>query len=133
LWQAWKRGERSTTLPWFGLLAAFCMVLAAMYAFFVFSAIAGGDPFLIVIMTFVFLAFFVVIWRRVSPRRGFALAVVALMVALSLVVFLLWLLAYSLTGWNPWAAIGGTILLGIAGIAIGLPSLDAIAKGKSEA
>jgi hypothetical protein len=109
------------------------MVLGAMYSFFFFSSVSADDPFGIFIMTFVFIVFFVVIGRRISPRRGFAVRMVALIVGVSVAAFLLWLLAYALSGWNPWAAIGGTLLLGLSGIAIGLPSLDAIAKGKGEA
>src|SRR5207249_6573838 len=111
LWQSWRRGERRLVLPWIGLLASFCMVLAAMYSFFFFSISASNDTVSQVIITIVFLLLFLVLWRRISPRRGFALAVVLLLMAVSGVAFLLWLAAYSLSGWNPWAAIGGTLLL----------------------
>src|SRR5262245_39334505 len=94
LWQAWRRGERKAVWPWVGLLAAFCMVLAAMYSFFFFSSQAGSDSALLAIMTVMFIAFFAVLWRRISPRRGFALAVVALLVAVSGAAFLLWLALY---------------------------------------
>jgi hypothetical protein len=132
LWQAWKRGERARVLPWVGLLTAFCVVLAGMYSFFYFSTSATGDTFAQVGLTIVFLAFLFVLWRRISARRDFALAVVGLIVAVSGAAFLIWLLAYRLSGWNPWAAIGGTLLLGLAGVAIGLPSLNALARQEEE-
>src|SRR5437762_2404803 len=43
LWQAWKRGEREVVVPWIGLLVGFCVVLAAVYAFFFFSTTASDD------------------------------------------------------------------------------------------
>jgi hypothetical protein len=133
LWQAWKRGERGRVLPWIGLLAAFCMVLAGMYAFFFFTTSLTGDTIAQVALTIVLIAFLFAIWRRISPRRDFALAVVALIVAVSGGVFLLWLLLYGLSGWYPSVAIGGTLLLGVSGIAIGLRSLNAIARQGEQA
>jgi hypothetical protein len=130
LWQAWKRGERKTALPWIGLLVAFCVLLAGMYSFFFFSTSATGDTIAQVGLTIVFVAFLFALWRRISARRDFALAVVALIVAVSGGAFLLWLLAYRLSGWNPWAAIGGTLLLGAVGLLLGVPSLNAIGRQK---
>jgi drug/metabolite transporter (DMT)-like permease len=132
LWQAWKRGERRLVLPWIGLLVSFCVVLAAAYSFFFFSSSASGDTTGQVVITIGFFALFVVLWRRISPRRRFALAVVGLIVVVAGVAFLLWLAAYRLSDWSPWVAIGGTLLLGLMGILIGLPSLDAIARRQEE-
>ena len=132
LWQAWKRGERRLVLPWIGLLVSFCTVLAAMYSFFFFSSSASGDTSGQIVVTIGIFILLLVLWRRISPRRGFALAVVAALAAVSAVAFLLWLLTYSLSDWNPWAAIGGTMLLGLTGIFIGFPSLDAIARRQDE-
>src|SRR5439155_10745418 len=110
LWQAWKRGERALVTPWIGLLVGFCVVLAAMYSFFFFSTSITNDSIAQAVLTIVFLAFFVSIWRRISARRDFAFMVVALILAVSGAVFVLWLLAYRLSGWNLWAAIGGTLV-----------------------
>lgn len=132
LWQAWKRGERRKTLPWIGLLVAFCFVLAGMYSFFFFSTSIMGDTVAQVGLTLVFVAFMFAIWRRISPRRDFALYVVALIVAVSGMAFLLWLLAYRLSGWSPWAAVIGTPVLGLVGLFIGLYSLNALAREEHE-
>jgi hypothetical protein len=132
LWQAWRRGERDVALPWVGLLAGFCVVLAAMYAFFFFTTSASGDTIAQVVLTFVFVAFLFALWRRISPRRDFALMVVASIVAVSGFTFVLWLALYRLSGWNPCAAFTGIMALGFAGIAIGLPSLNAIARRQEE-
>jgi hypothetical protein len=130
LWQAWKRGERSVVMPWIGLLVGFCVVLAAMYSFFFFSTRVTNDTVAQVGLTLVFLGFLYVVWRRISPRRDFALMVLALIVAVSGGAFVLWLLAYSLTGWNAWVAILGTVVLGVLGLLVGLPSLNAIARSQ---
>jgi hypothetical protein len=108
-------------------------VLAGMYAFFFFTTSLTGDTIAQVALTIVLIAFLFAIWRRISPRRDFALAVVALIVAVSGGVFLLWLLLYGLSGWYPSVAIGGTLLLGVSGIAIGLRSLNAIARQGEQA
>ncbi len=131
LWQAWRRGERKRTLPWIGLLVSFCFVLAGMYSFFYFSTSLTGDTVAQVGLTLVFLGFMFVLWRRISPRRGFALCVVGAMAAVSGGAFLLWLLAYRWSDWNPWVAVVGTPLLGVAAIVIGLPSLNALARTDS--
>ena len=132
LWQAWKRGERGVVVPWIGLLVGFCVVLAAMYAFFFFSTNASGDTVAQVALTIVFLAFLLALWRRISARRDFALVVVALILAVSGATFVLWLLAYRLSGWNPCVAFAGTLALGLAGMLIGLSSLNAIGRGTRE-
>lgn len=127
LWQAWKRGERQVAMPWFALLASFCMILAGMYSFFFFSTSLSNDVIAQVGLTIALLVFLYVLWRRISPRRDFALFVTALILGVSGVAFFLWLLAYGLSGWNPLVAVIGTLLLGIAGIIIGLPALNTIA------
>ena len=99
-----------------------------MYSFFFFSTREGGDTIEQVGLTLVFIAFMMALWRRISPRRDFALLVVALMLAVSGVAFLVWLLAYRLSDWNVWVAIGGTLALGLIGLLTGLPSLNAIAR-----
>lgn len=131
LWQAWKRGDRHTALPWIGLLVSFCVVLAGMYSFFFFSTRAGGDTLEQIALTLILVGFMTALWRRISPRRDFALLVVALMLAVSGSAFLLWLVAYRLSNWNAWVAIGGTLALGLVGLLMGLPSLNAIARGQS--
>ena len=68
LWQAWKRGERGVVVPWIGLLVGFCVVLAAMYAFFFFSTTASDDTVAQVVLTIVFIAFLLTLWRRISAR-----------------------------------------------------------------
>src|SRR5947209_5461473 len=102
LWQRWTRGERGFVLPWVGLLVSFCIVLAAMYSFFFFSTRESQDPGGLAVVTVAVLALLVVLWRRISPRRGFALAVVALIAGVSGVAFGIWLLLYSVSGWNTW-------------------------------
>lgn len=128
LWQAWQRGERKIATPWIGLLGGFCLVLAAMYSFFFFTTGLTDDTVARVVLTILFLAFLFVIWQRVSPRREFALVVILSMLVASSLLFFLWFLAYALSGWNPWAAIGGTTVLGLIGLLVGLLSLNAIAK-----
>ena len=119
-------------MPWVGLLAGFCFVLAGMYSFFFFSTSFTDDTVAQVGLSIVFVAFTFALWRRISPRRDFALYVIGAMFAVSGGAFLLWLLAYRLTGWNPWAAIIGTLLLCLAGIFIALPSLNALAREKGD-
>lgn len=132
LWQAWRRGERKQVLPWIGLLVGFCFLLAGMYSFFYFSTSLTGDTIAQFGLTLVFLIFMFALWRRISPRRDFALYVVGAMVAVSGGAFLLWLLAYALSGWNPLVAIIGTPVLGLAGILVGLPSLNALARANDD-
>jgi len=132
LWQAWQRGERARVVPWIVLLASFCLVLAALYSFFFFSTSLTGDTGAMAVLSIVFLAILFWLWRRISPRRDFALAVVLLMLVVSLAAFLLWLLVYRLSGWNPWVAIAGTVVLGLAGAFAGLPALNAIARQQEQ-
>jgi FtsH-binding integral membrane protein len=103
-----------------------------MYSFFYFSTSLTGDTIAQFGLTLVFLIFMFALWRRISPRRDFALYVVGAMVAVSGGAFLLWLLAYALSGWNPLVAIIGTPVLGLAGILVGLPSLNALARANDD-
>jgi FtsH-binding integral membrane protein len=128
LWQAWKRGERKRVMPWVGLLLGFCLVLAAMYSFFYYSSVLSQDNIFPILLGLAYIGFLYWLWQRISPRRGFALGVVGLMVAASVVGFALWYLLYMLTGWNPAAAIFGTVALGLLGVLIGLPSLNTIER-----
>ena len=128
LWQAWKRGDRNTVWPWFGLLAGFCVVLAAMYSFFYFSTSLNDDRIAQVGLVIILFGFLYYLWRRISPRRDFSLAVVVMIAAVSGGTFLLWLLAYGLSDWNPIVAIVGTVLLGLLGLGVSLPSLNWIAR-----
>src|SRR3954468_8742405 len=113
LWQAWKPGGLGLALPWLGLLASFCVVLAAMSSFFFLSISFRDDTVALVALTFVGIVFAFSLWRRISTRRGFAMAVVALIIVASGLAFSLWLIFYAYTGWNPFAAILGTVLLGL--------------------
>lgn len=128
LWQAWRRGDRKLALPWLGLLIGFCLVLAAMYAFFFYSSVLSQDAIFPVVLAVVYLGFLYWVYSRISPRRGFALAIVALMIAVSVVAFLLWFLAYMLTGWSAVVGVFGTAALGLLGLLISLPALNAIAR-----
>jgi FtsH-binding integral membrane protein len=128
LWLAWKRGERREVWPWLGLLLGFSVVLAGMYSFFYFTTSIDEDTVAQAVLTLVFVAFIFSLWRRISPRREFALAVVLLILAASGISFLLWLLAYRLSGWNWWAAIGGVAVLGVVGMLVGLTSLNALGR-----
>jgi hypothetical protein len=128
LWQAWRRGERARVLPWMGLLAGFCIVLAAMYAFFFVSSVLSGDTVFPIVLLAVYLGFLYWVWRRISPRRDFALGVVLVMVAVSAAAFGLWFLAYALSGYSIWVGIFGTAALGIVGLVVALPALNTIAR-----
>ena len=114
--------------PWFGLLAGFCVVLAAMYSFFYFSTSLNDDHIAQVGLVLILLGFLYYLWRRISPRRDFSLAVVGMIAAVSGGGFLLWFLAYALSGWNSMVGVIGTLLLGLAGLGVSLPSLNAIAR-----
>jgi hypothetical protein len=128
LWQAWRRGERGRVLPWMGLLAGFCIVLAAMYAFFFISSVLSRDTVFPSVLLAVYLGFLYWVWRRISPRRDFALGVVLVMVAVSAVAFGLWFAAYALSGYNIWVGIFGTAALGIVGLVVALPALNTMAR-----
>ena len=114
--------------PWIGLLAGFCLVLAAMYSFFFFSTSLNNDTIAQVGLTLILAGFLYYLWRRISPRRDFSLAVVGLVTAVSGAAFLLWLLAYGFSGWNPMVAVLGTLVLGLLGLGVSLPSLNEIAR-----
>ncbi|MDQ6694798.1 MAG: hypothetical protein M3014_10345 [Chloroflexota bacterium] len=128
LWQALRRREYGLVLPWIILLVSFCFVLAGMYSFFFFSSILSDDTPAQFVMTLVFVAFLLVISRRISPRRGFGLAVVALIAAVSGLSFLAWLLTYILSGRSVWVGMLGTLALGLLGSITGLPALNAIGR-----
>jgi hypothetical protein len=115
-------------MPWIGLLAGFCLVLAALYSFFYFSSVLSQDNLFPIVLGLAYTGFLYWLWQRISPRRGFALGVVGAMVAVSIVGFAFWFIFYMLTDWNPAAAIFGTIALGVMGILIGLPSLNTIER-----
>ena len=114
--------------PWIGLLSGFCLVLAAMYSFFFFSTSLNNDTIAQVGLTLILAGFLYYLWRRISPRRDFSLAVVGLVTAVSGAAFLLWLLAYGFSGWNPMVAVLGTLVLGLLGLGVSLPSLNEIAR-----
>src|SRR6476646_6600485 len=76
LWQQWKRGEHVAVMPWMRLLAGFCVVLAAMYSFFFVSSTLSDDTIAPIALLFVYIGFLYWIWARISPRTGFALAIV---------------------------------------------------------
>jgi FtsH-binding integral membrane protein len=128
LWQAWRRGERARVLPWIGLLAGFCIVLAAMYAYFFVSSVLSRDTVFPIVLLVVYLGFLYWVWRRISPRRDFALGVVLVMVAVSAVAFGLWFLAYALSGYSIWVGIIGTAGLGVLGLLVALPALNTMAR-----
>lgn len=128
LWQTWQRGERGRVLPWLGLLAGFSVVLAAMYSYFFVSSMLSQDTIAPIALLVVYAGFLYWMWQRISPRRGFALAVVGAMVAVSLAAFGLWFALYWLTDWNVWAGIFGTVGLGIIGLLVGLPGLNAMVR-----
>jgi FtsH-binding integral membrane protein len=129
LWQAWQRGDRRTVRPWIGLLVSFCLVLAGMYSFFFFSTTAlSNDPLGGAIMSFVFIVLVFYLGRRISPEPRLVALVVGFMAAVSLAAFGLWLLACTLSGWNAWVAIMGTLALGLLGAFVAVPSLNAIER-----
>jgi hypothetical protein len=127
-WQAWRRGERARVLPWILLLAGFSIVLAAMYSFFFVSSVLSQDSIAPIGLLIVYAGFLFWLWRRISSRRAFALAVVGAMTLVSVVAFGVWFALYWLSGWNVWAGIFGTAALGIAGLLVGLPGLNAMAR-----
>lgn len=128
LWQEWKRGERAAVMPWMRLLAGFCVVLAAMYSFFFVSSTLSDDTIAPIALLVVYVGFLYWIWARISPRKGFALAIVGVMVVVSLVAFALWFVAYWLSGWSVWVGIVGTLVLGLLGLVIALPGLNTMAQ-----
>ena len=131
LWQAWQRGERARVLPWLCLLAGFSLVLAAMYSFFFVSSVLSQDTVAPIALLLVYLIFLYWVWRRISPRRAFALAVVGAMVAVSALAFALWFAIYWLSGWSVWAGIFGTAALGLIGLAVALPGLNTMARDQA--
>jgi hypothetical protein len=128
LWQGWKRGERKAVMPWVRLLAGFCVVLAAMYSFFYVSSVLSDDMIAPIALLVVYVGFLYWIWARISPRKGFALGIVGVMVAVSLGAFAVWFLAYWLSGWSVWIGIVGTLTLGVLGLLIALPGLNTMAQ-----
>jgi Na+/melibiose symporter-like transporter len=130
LWQAWRRGERARVLPWIGLLAGFSVVLAAMYAFFFVSSVLSQDNIAPIALLGVYVIFLYWVWRRISPRRGFALTVVGAMLAVSVAAFGVWFALCWLSGWNIWAGIFGSAALGLIGLGIALPGLSAMARAQ---
>jgi hypothetical protein len=133
LWQAWRRGERDKARPWFGLLLGFCVVLAAMFAFFFYSTSITADTIAQVGLLIVLVAFLFALWRRISLRRDFAFYVVLAILGVSSAVFALWYLIFVLTGYSAWFATLGTPVLGMIGLLIGLRSLNAIAREQDAA
>ena len=115
-------------MPWMRLLAGFCVVLAAMYSFFFVSSTLSDDTIAPIALLFVYVGFLYWIWARISPRKGFALAIVGVMVLVSLVAFALWFVAYWLSGWSVWVGIVGTLVLGLLGLVIALPGLNVMAQ-----
>jgi hypothetical protein len=109
----------------------FSTVLAAMYSFFFISSVLSQDTITPIALLVVYAGFLYWVWRRISPRRGFALAVVCVMVAVSAVAFGLWFALYWLSGWSVWAGMFGTAALGIAGLLAALPGLNAMARIQS--
>jgi cobalamin biosynthesis protein CobD/CbiB len=80
----------------------------------------------------VYFGFLYWIWARISPRKGFALGIVGVMVAVSLAAFAAWFLAYWLSGWIVWVGILGTLTLGVLGLIIALPGLNSMAEAAQE-
>ncbi|MEO8286590.1 MAG: hypothetical protein ABI670_09160 [Chloroflexota bacterium] len=132
LWQAWKRGERKQAMPWIGLLTGFCLVLAAMYSFFYYSSVLSQDSVFPIVLALIYIGFLYWVWQRISPRRDFALAIVAVMVVVSVLAFSVWFLVYMLSGWNPLVSILGTVALGLVGMLVSLPALNSMAKQSGE-
>ena len=128
LWQAWKRGDRERARPWVGLLLGFCVLLAAMYAFFYYSTAITGDTIAQVGLLVVLVGFLFAIWRRISERRDFALYVVLAILGVSSAAFGLWYLGFVLSGYSAWFATLGTPVLGLVGLLIGLKSLNTIGE-----
>ncbi|HEX8220717.1 MAG TPA: hypothetical protein VF914_16110 [Chloroflexia bacterium] len=128
LWEAWQRGDRRTVRPWLGLLASFCLVLAGMYSFFFFSIVLSDDPLGGAIISFVFIVLVFYLGRRISPQPKLVALVIGFMSVVSLSAFGLWLLASALSGWNAWTAITGTLVLGLLGAFLAVPSLNAIER-----
>ena len=77
-------------MPWLGLLVGFCLVLAAMYSFFYFSSVLSEDSVFPFVLGLVYIGFLYWVWQRISPRRGFALGIVGVMVVVSVAAFALW-------------------------------------------
>jgi hypothetical protein len=128
LWQEWRTGDRAKARPWFVLMLGFCVVLAAMIAFFFYSTAITNDTVAQVGLLIVLVGFLFAIWRRISPRRGFALYVTAAIAGVAGLVFGLWYLVFALTGYSAWFATLGTPVLGLIGLGIGLGALNGIGR-----
>lgn len=119
-------------MPWIGLLTGFCLVLAAMYSFFYYSSVLSQDSVFPIVLALIYIGFLYWVWQRISPRRDFALAIVAVMVVVSVLAFSVWFLVYMLSGWNPLVSILGTVALGLVGMLVSLPALNSMAKQSGE-
>lgn len=113
-------------MPWIWLLTSFCVVLAAMYSFFFFSSTLTNDTGGGIVLTVAFAILILWLGRRISNKPGLSLFVIGFMIAVSGVAFGLWLLLCALSGWNALVAVAGTIVLGLIGAFMAVPSLNKI-------
>jgi hypothetical protein len=125
LWLALRAGRISFVMPWLLLLAGFCAVLAGLACFFWLTA--RDDPVAMVGLGLVLLWFCVFLWRKLSTRPGFSLALLLAMLTVSGILFAIWLAAYALSGYNIWVGILGVVLVCTVGIVLGRLGIKGVA------
>ena len=119
-----RAGRWGEAGPWLALLAGFSLVLAGLISFFWLIALFGGYPedrWLIVPLAGG-LAWFV--WQRFRAQRGFAVALVAALGAITAGATLTWIAFYEAVGRVFWPGLLGVIALCLAGIGVGLLGLN---------
>ena len=131
LWQAWRRGEWDKARPWIGLLLGFCVVLAAMYAFFYYTTSINRDTVAQIVLLIVLVGFLFAVWRRINERRVFAFYVTLGILLISGTAFAIWYVLFVVSGYSSWFATLGTPAMGMVGMLIGLRSLNAIAASQT--
>jgi hypothetical protein len=100
-----------------------------MGAFFWLTTQATPDDRVFLLIVLIAGSFF--LWRRLSPRPGFALALLLALLTLSGLLFGAWLLAFALLGENVWLGMLGVVLVCGLGIVLGMLGIREISVRKS--
>src|SRR5687768_10417830 len=125
LWMALRAGRVGFVMPWLLLLAGFCSVLSGMAAFFWLTA--RDDNVAMIGLGLVLLWFCFFLWRRLSTRPGFSLALLLAMLTVSGVLFAGWLIAFTAASQSVWVGILGVLVLCTIGIVLGLVGIRGVA------
>ncbi|HMA36448.1 MAG TPA: hypothetical protein VKY74_18470 [Chloroflexia bacterium] len=118
LWQAAQAGRWAEVRPWLLLLAGFCAVLAGLVSFFWLTAPGDVAGLLLALLLFSFF-----LYGRLSPRRAFAAAAMAVLLATAAGIFGIWLLAFAGSQENVWIGILGVLLECSIGLGLGLAGI----------